>query len=324
MKTTDITKRWFRAFVADDESEMRAALAGTQSITYTQGAAGGYLVPNEFHSDLILGMAQVDPLLDENVVTLVQSNSFSLKPFSVPGWDLSGFAAEKITEANQESAQTVPTAVKKILNGFTYRAQLVASFELEQDDFQPVVDQFSKAMGIGFARGIGRDLILGDGTTGPQGLQNGATDSGVTTGAAGVMDATDIENIFFALNPVYRNALKCAWVMADSTYRMVRKAKDSSNRPLISVVDGQEILMGKRVVVSPSMVTSNPSIPVRGIIFGDLSHYVVRVSMPTLRRSIEAAGMVENGQAMYTGLQRADAKVVDPASNAIVYATLHA
>jgi HK97 family phage major capsid protein len=326
-KNTDITQRWFRALVAGDEIEMRAtvAQAGTQSITYTQGAAGGYLVPTEFHSDLLIGMAQVDPLLDSSVVTLMQSDSFSLKPHSVPGWDLSTFAAAKITEANQQTPQVVPVAVNKILNGFTYRAQLVASFELENDDFQPVVDQFTKAMGIGFARGIGADLIGGDGSTGPQGLLNGATDSGVTTGAGGVIDATDIENIFFALNPIYRNSPKAAWVMADSTYKMVRKAKDSSNRPLISVVDGQEILMGKRVLVSPSMVTFNPSLgSAKGIIFGDLSYYVVRVSMPTLRRSIEAPNMAEKGEALYTGLQRADAKVVDVASNAILYATLHA
>lgn len=327
-KHSDNTKRWFRALITDNQAELRStvAQAGQQSITYTQGAPGGYLVPNEFHDTLILGMAQVDPLLDESVVTLVKSPSATLRPYSVPGWDLSTFTSVKVGESSQQSPQTVPTAVSKILNGFTYRAQLVASIELEQDDAQPVIDQFGKAFSIGHARGIGVDLVNGDGSTGPQGVLTGASDSGITTAAGGVISADDIENIFFALNSVYRNSPKCAWVMSDSTYRMVRKAKDSSNRPLISVVDGQEILMGKRLLVSPSMPTYNPSIgSCKGIVFGDLSYYVVRVSAPTMRRTVETpAADVTKGEAMYISLMRADAKVVDPASNAVLYATLHA
>jgi HK97 family phage major capsid protein len=327
-KHSETTTRWFRALITDNETELRAtvAQAGTQSITYTQGAPGGYLVPNEFHDSLILGMAQVDPLLDDSAVTLVKSPSATLRPYSVPAWDLSGFTSTKVSESSQQSPQVVPTAVNKILNGYTYRAQLVASFEMETDDFQPVIDQFGKAFSIGHARGIGVDLINGNGTSAPQGVLTGATDSGITTAAGGVIDAGDIESIFFALNPVYRNSPKCAWVMSDSTYRMARKAKDSSNRPLISVVDGQEILMGKRVLVSPTMPTYNPSIgSCKGIVFGDLSYFVVRLSAPTMRRAIEApAADVTSGEAMYVSLIRADAKVVDSASNAILYATLHA
>src|SRR5258705_14025271 len=94
------TRQWFRDFLKGMEPEQRGtvALAGTQSITYTAGGAGGYLVPNDFHSDLILGMAQVDPLLDDSAVTLVQCDSFELRPYSVPGWDLSGFTAGKVAE----------------------------------------------------------------------------------------------------------------------------------------------------------------------------------------------------------------------------------
>ena len=327
-KHSDNTKRWFRALITDNEAEMRAtvAQAGTQSITYTQGAPGGYLVPNEFHDALIIGMANVDPLLDENVVTLVKSPSATLRPFSVPGWDLSSFASTKVGESSQQSPQTVPTAVNKIFGGYTYRAQLVASFELEQDDFQPVIDQFAKAFSIGHARGIGVDLVAGNGTSAPQGVLTGATDSTITTAAGGVISSDDIENIFFSLDRVYRQSPKCAWVMNDSTYRMVRKAKDSNNRPLISVVDGNEILMGKRLLVSPSMPAYNPSIgSCKGIVFGDLSYYVVRVSAPVMRRTVETpAADVTKGEAMYVSLLRADAKVVDPASNAVLFATLHA
>jgi HK97 family phage major capsid protein len=320
-------QRWFRALVSDDETELRnVAQAGTQSIIYTQGASGGYLVPNEFHDSLIIGMAQVDPLLDDSAVTLVKSPSATLRPYSVPAWDLSGFTSTKVSESSQQSPQVVPTAVNKILNGYTYRSQLVASFELEQDDYQPVIDQFGKAFSIGHARGIGVDLINGNGTSAPQGVLTGATDSGITTAAGGVISADDIESIFFSLDRIYRQSPKCGWVMSDSTYRMARKAKDSNNRPLISVVDGQEILMGKRVLVSPSMPSYNPSIgSCKGIVIGDLSYFVVRVSAPVMRRTVETpAADISKAEAMYVSLIRADSKVIDPASNAILFATLHA
>jgi Phage capsid family len=62
------------------------------------------------------------------------------------------------------------------------------------------------------------------------------------------------------LDRIYRQSPKCAWVMSDAMYKMVRRAKDNNNHPLISVVDGKEILMGKRALVSPSMPSYNPSI----------------------------------------------------------------
>src|SRR5208282_6652045 len=89
-------EEFFRALVLGQQPEQRGTtmLAGQQSASnQTQGTAGGFLVPTEFYNELILGLAQVDPLLDERVVTMVQSDTFSLKPYGVPGWDLSSFTA---------------------------------------------------------------------------------------------------------------------------------------------------------------------------------------------------------------------------------------
>lgn len=324
---SDFAQRWMAAFVRGTDLPVEARtntdlLAGKQSIVYTQGALGGYLVPQEIHDALIFGLAQWDPFLDADLVTLSESNGFTLKPYTVPGWDLSTFQAVKVAENAQQTPQTIPTATGTILNSYTYRATLDASFEFEDDDFQPTMQQIIAAYAIAFARGIGVDLAIGNGTTAPQGILTGAGNSGVTLASHTSITATDIENVYFSVNRIYRNAPKCAWAMSDAVYELVRKAVDNNGRPLINVVDDKEMLMGKPVYVSPSLPTGSAS---KGIVFGDFSHYVVRVSRMEVTRNLQAPGYVDAAKGLYTGRMRADAKVVDPTNGGtppIVYATL--
>jgi HK97 family phage major capsid protein len=319
----DFCKRWMAAFLTDQPLpvEQRGAdfLAGTQSITYTEGAEGGCLVPQEFHNDVVVGMAQIDPLLDENLVTLVESPTFALRPYTVPGVDLSTFAAAKVTEGAQQNPLTIPAVSGGILNGYTYRATFDASFEFEQDDFEGATATIQRCAAVGMARGIGVDLVSGNGTTAPQGVYTGAANSGHSQLGSDVISYLDIENNYFAVDRFYRASPKCAWLMGDDIYQQVRKAVDNNDRPLINVVGDQELLMGKPVKISPSLDGV-------AFMFGDFSHFVVRISRLALRRSIEANGYVEKGKALYTALQRADAKVFDPTGGSkppIVYATLH-
>ena len=322
----DYAFRWMRDYIRGAEPETRTTdmLAGSQSITAAQGQAGGWLVPSEFHDSVLFGMAQYDPLLDENLVTLVRSPNFSLRPYKVPAWDLSTFAATKVAEGSQQTPLTVPTASNAQLNGYAYRATLDASFELEEDDFQPTINQMAAAFAIAQARGIGADLIDGNGTTAPQGVLTGAHNSGITTANSGTLIYSDFDNIYFAVNRAYRQSKKCAWVISDAVYQMARKAIDGNGRPLISELNDEEQILGKPVLVSPSVPDTAGS---TGIIFGDLSHYVVRVSRMVVTRNLQAPGYVEYGKGLYTARMRADAKVVDPTGGntpPIVYATLHA
>lgn len=318
-------KRWLVDFLKGSQmpQESRATdlFAGTQSISYTEGAAGGFFVPQEISDFVMLGLAQWDPLLDGDVVTLVESKDFSLRPYTQPGWDLSTFAASKIAEGVQQNPQTVPSVATKLLNSYTYRCTLDASFEFEEDTFQPTMDLMQLAYAIGFARGIGVDLAEGNGSTAPQGVINGASNSGISTGSVSSATLNDIESIYFSVDRIYRAMPKCAWVFSDAYYEQIRKATDSVGNPLLKVIKDKETLMGKPVYVSPSMpvATATP-----GIVFGDLSHFVVRVSKMILKRNLQAAGYVENGKGLYTGLLRADSKVVDPTGGTkppIVYAT---
>jgi HK97 family phage major capsid protein len=321
------SRAWFRGLLTDRnfKPEQRGTdmLAGTQSKTWSEGEAGGFAVPTEFFDQVLHGMAQADPLLADDVVTLIPSTSYSLQPMQLSGWDLSTIAASRIEEAQQKNPITVPAVDGDVLNGWTYKLALDASFELEEDAVDRLIAQIQAAYTVGFARGIGMDLVTGTGSSQPQGVLEGAANSSVTTAAATTLSLDDFTKIYFSVNRAYRANAKCAWLMNDATYQLVRQAVDSNSRPLLDIIGDQELLLGKPVLVSPTMPSGAGT---KAIVFGDLSHYVVRVSQMRFHRSLQAAGYVEFGKALYTGLMRADAVVFDPTGGntpPIVYATMH-
>ncbi|MGH9636281.1 MAG: phage major capsid protein, partial [Candidatus Angelobacter sp.] len=173
----------FRGFLsgkpdAELEQELRTsttALAGQQTPVFSSGTAGGVLVPISFAQKVAEGRAAIDPLLDETVVTLIQEPTFTLPPLSIPGWDLSSITAVKVGEAVQHAADIVPAINSDILNKFTYRCTLAGTIEWETDEraYGDAQAALGRAFGVAFGRGIGVDLITGDGSTGPQGVLTG-------------------------------------------------------------------------------------------------------------------------------------------------------
>lgn len=312
----------YRAFVRGSEYEVRDLIAGQQSVSYSQQANGGTLVSAQFYNELIQGLAQVDPLFDEGIVRLIKTDKAGVLP--IPLWDLSGISSQIVSEASSLAAAAAPVAGVKQLNAYSYRTTPIrASFEFEQDSFQPAMDMLMAAFQVGLQRGVGVDLVTGSGVGAPQGILTGASDSGVTTAVAGAVSADDIQNIYFKLNRLYRNQQKTCWLMSDAVYQMVRKAKDANGRPLIDVREDYEQLMGRRIFISPSMPSAPGS---AGILFGDLSYFAVRtVGQATFRRRLQTQ-YIELGEALYTAMLRIDSAVLVPASGtpAIVKATLHA
>jgi HK97 family phage major capsid protein len=304
--------------------------AGQQTVLYSTGLEGGYLVPQEYHDEVQFGMAQYDPLLNKDIVTLLESKDQSLRPYTIPGWDMSTFAAVKVSENAQQIPQTTPPAASGvILGGYKYMSSLPVTNELEEDMYEVTQKLMADAFTVAFARGIGADLILGSGANAPQGVIAGTT-SAYTLAALGVVSLTDIENIYFEVNRFHRASPKCAWLMNDAAYQMTRKAADTVGNPLLKIIKDKETLMGKPVYICPSLPLYNPSLGTQAAgsfcAFGDLSHMYVRVSRLSVSRSTQAAGYAENGKALYRGLMRADAKVFDPSSGAtppIVTAALH-
>lgn len=303
----------FRDFLRGGDIEHRAQTfqAGTNAVTYTAGSQGGILVPVGFNDAVVEGMAATDPLLRDDVSTVITEPDFSLRPMTIPGWDLSQIAAVNIQETLGTKPGVCPQVSAKLTSKYTYRLSLSASLEWEEDEvaYGSAIAAMGRAYGIGFARGIGADLTTGTGGgNGPAGILNGLT-SVYTTANANKITYTDITSVYFSINAIHRQAPKAAWLMTDPVYQMVRNAVDNQGRPLIQVEGDNMLLLGKRVLISPSLPSSVFTV------FGDLSHYHVHRSTMFLRRSLQASGYVEYGMALYQGLLMCDGVLHDPSAS---------
>ena len=312
------------------DQEMRDFLSGTQSIFYTSGPSGGYMVPMSYDSTLREAMAQVDPVLDEKVCSFTMTPTPSLQPQQISGYDLSSIAAQNISEGSQQTGQVIPSVAGAVLaSNKIFRASFGASWEAEED-----IPAFSakivRASGVALSRAIGRSVISGRGsqyTSEIEGLVQLITPT-QRNGTSGKLTLSDITSFYFAVNRFYRAAPKAGWLLSDGCYQLLRNATDNSGRPLIDVEGDTERLMGKPLFVSPSMATAYSSIGLTGaLIFGDLSSIAIRASRPELRRSIENALVdITKGEALWTARCRADATYFDPSGGVtppLVLATIN-
>jgi HK97 family phage major capsid protein len=311
----------FGAYVSGKiaEREYRDWLAGTQSITYTQGAVGGFTVPFVYDGTLRTAMAQVDPVLNGAVTDFTMTDAPTLQPEQLSGFDLSTISASLVGETVQQNPQAIPTVLGAVLrNNLVFKATFAASYEAEIDIPQ-FAEKIVKASGVALARTIGLHVLTGrGGTTDITGITTQMGVPSVTNATSGKLTLADLNNIYFAVNRFYRAAPKVAFLVSDGAYKFIRNAVDNSGRPLIDVIDGQESIYGKPIYLCPSLGAVFSSIGLTGaIIFGDLSHLVVRASRPTLTRSLEQTQAdVTKGEALYIARCRADASYFDPSNGA--------
>ena len=272
-------------------------------------------------------MAAINPLLDPSIVTVIQEPDFQLRPLSVPGFDLSGVAAVKVGETSTYTSSTVPNLNTELMNKWTYRLAFDASIEWDEDAkaYGDPYAALGRACGIGMARGIGLDLVEGNGSTAPAGILAGATDSGVMTASDTALTVDDFANVFFSVNKAYRESPKAAFLVNDAVMKLIRNAKDGSQRPLFPVENDIVKIFGKPVYVCPDLPILNPSVgPGPGdlyagsfCVFGDLSHYYVHASSIMFRRQLQVPGLIEYGKCRYLALMMVDAVVNDPTDGAL-------
>lgn len=289
----------------------------------TSGIAGGFTVPAEFWSQVKNAIAQTSgSLLDPNVVTLDDSGDYSLRGKVFPGWNLTATKAVRVGDSTQTdpNSYTAPPSYAKFTTGFLYRISLPIAVELEDDTQGTIRTALANAFGEAMARGISADLINGTGNGQPQGLLTGAKNVQLSN----TLSVDWLYDLFFSVNARLRESSRAAFILTDSTLNTIRRFTDADGRPLLSLTDDGMRLLGKRVIVSPDIPDSSNTSPAlaASVIFGDLSHYIVRVSRMTVTRTTESGlanglGDISRGECLLSARMRCDATVHD-ASNGVV------
>lgn len=292
---------------------------GDESIAYTNLTSGGPFVPFDYLSKIYEGMSQPDQVLDPKVTDFVMSSSAKLPPMQVSGYDLSSIQAQLTAEASVQNPQTIPTiAGATLAENKIFKVTFAASLEAEED-IPNFPAKIIRAASVALGRTIGQRVLSGKGGSDINGIFyqiNGgvATQQNSTPGS---IILTDINNFYFALDRWYRSQEKTAWLVSDGAYKKLRAAVDNSGRPLLSVEDDKEKLLGKPVYVSPGLSHASIGSITDTIIFGDLSHIVIRAAAMQLQRSINQGQVdITRGEVAYIARMRADATLFDPTAGA--------
>jgi HK97 family phage major capsid protein len=191
----------------------------------------------------------------------------------------------ELTAENTTITQKDMSFGKNTLSAYKYDSGFIlVSWELMSDSVIDLTELIAKQSGIRIGRKVNADfLVTGTGgSTGPTPVLSVAT-LGATTAAAGgtTIAYADLNAIYHAVDPAYREEPGCAWLYSDSFSMAVEALTDTTGRPLvhaalegISQTTAQPTLLGKPVYINQALPAVASAAKVA--LFGDLEKIILR------------------------------------------------
>lgn len=320
--------------------EQRDQLAGSQSITYTQGNVGGYFVPAGFVYDIEKATKYFCPLLDGSIVRVLETATGQVLPYPTSNdtneaWTILGEGAQvsdQGTTPNYPTQGSAPSgqpgnvlAGQITFNAFKGTTGLIrVSLELLQDSAFSIESFLTEAFAVRLGRGYEYYLTNGSGTNQPLGILPAIAASGATPVVAvgssandGVVGNTgansigyaDLVNLIHSVDPTYRRG--AAFMFADSSLRFLRTLLDKFGRPLWvgGVKEGEpDTICGYPYVINQSFPAIAAS--ATSVAFGQWSKFIARKvrDLQVLRLDERFADF---GEVAYVAFSRIDSRLVD-------------
>ncbi len=285
----------------------------------------GFFVPNDFFQGVFAAMKAHDVLFDDDACTVFHHTNG--RPFPVPVVDDTSNIASVVGEAGLQTTVDIAYTNHKVLGAYSYASNRhVVSLE-SFDDLEgtvSVVELFKKVSADQLARGIGADMVNGNGSGKPLGLLPTLVASGITpviasgsstnTGGSETGSTTLGSNDFAAavkqLDDAYLSSSKCAWLMNRRTLMTVASVVSKQGLQMDLVKwdgNGRAFIYGLPVQIAPSM--PNIAASANSVVLGDLSYWATRLIVgydSGIRVIKEAPGLIEKGDIGLKTFVRAD------------------
>lgn len=286
-------------------SEVRAQGVGTDSL-------GGYTVPEGFRATMTETMLAFGGLANlANVITTSTGNDL---PW--PTNDDTGNEGAILAENTVIPEQNI-TLGQRTLGAHMYTSKLVKlSLQLVQDSAFNLEGWLPRKLGERLGRAQAGHYATGTGVAQPQGLTTGATVG--KTGAGGQTTSfifDDLIDLEHSVDPAYRDASRCRYVMSDSALKALRKLKDADLRPLWVPVPAPGMsaqLNGWSYTIDNKMPV--PAASAKSLAFGDFrAGYLIRqvLGMQMVRLGERYMDALQIG---FFGFSRVDAMIDDAAA----------
>ena len=325
-------------------AEKRDQIAGTQSITYTEGSTGGYFVPAGFVYDIEKATKFYAPLLDGSTLRILETATGQVLPYPTSNdtnqaWTVLAEAAQvQSNNGNPSYYDNYPTTGTApsgqpgdvALGHVNFGAWkgttgiIRVSLELLQDSAFSLEAFLTEAFAVRLGRGYEYYLTQGTGSSQPYGIIPAIAASGAVavtaagqpnygsvsgqTGANSIGSA-DLVALIHSVDPTYRKGAK--FMFADSTLASLKKQLDAFGRPLWVpgvAADEPDTLAGHQYVINQSFPAIAASATT--VAFGQWSKFIVRKV-----RDLQVVRLDERfadyGEVAYLAFSRIDSQLVD-------------
>lgn len=322
--TTSEADEHMRAFDRYLRSGDKGILAEYRAQSAGVGAEGGFTVPEAFRQKLTDRVIEFGGLASVSEVISTSGG----EDMRWPTLDDTANSAVIAAENTAPTGGADLVFAEKTLGAFRYIAPgatslpLRVSVELLQDSAFDIQSLVQRKLGERIARAQATDWVQGVGTTEPQGIIAGTTQSAVVTvpftgGAAGTTHG-QLVDVIHTLDPFYRR--NASWVLSDNMLGELRKLRDADGRPLWTpsadsglVTQPGGVLLGHPVVIDSDFddMDTAPALTVtfNGGVFGDIREgYVIR-RVRDLQLIVDPFTRANEGQVQFTLWARADGVV---------------
>lgn len=334
-KLDEVRRQMARA----ENGEQRDQIAGTQSITYTQGNVGGFFVPAGFVYDVEVATKFYAPLLDGNTIRILETASGQVLPYpsandTKQAWSIvgestqvadTGVATNYPTQGTAPSGQPGNVLLGHVnFNAYKGTTGLIrVSLELLQDSAFNIESFLNEAFATRLGRGYEYYLTSGTGVNQPLGilpaiaasgaaavtaLGSASNDGSANTGTNSIGYA-DLINLIHSVDPTYRRGAK--FMLHDNTVRFLKTLLDKFGRPLWvpGVKDSEpDTICGYQYVINQSFPVIAASAVT--VAFGQWSKFIARKvkDLQVLRLDERFADF---GEVAYVAFSRIDSNLID-------------
>lgn len=294
--------------------DIRAAMALPRAAMSTgTPAEGGYTVATEYYRQLEQAMAAFGGMREASTVFQTATGAAMNFPTADATAEEGEIVGENVAAALGETAfGNIAMAVYK------YSSKKIAlPFELIQDSFIDIESYINSLLAVRLGRITNKHYTIGTGTGQPRGIVVASAQGKVgATGQTLTVTYDDLVDLEHSVDPAYRGMPGVGFMMHDSTLKVVRKIKDSQNRPIF--VPGYEQgnpggapdrLLGREIKINQHMPVMAAN--ARSILFGDLRKYHIRDVMDlTLFRMTDSAFTLL-GQVGFVAFMRTGGNLID-------------
>jgi len=314
-----IFAKWLRggdqALSVEDWASYRSSMQNTMSTT--TGSQGGYTVQTEVAKQVLDALKQYGGM--RAVAEVFQTAGGN--PMQYPTSDGTSETGEIIGQNTTATGQDI-TFNTLALNVYKFSSKFVAvPYELLQDSSIDVEAFVTKRLVTRLGRITNTKFTVGagDGSNEPNGVIT-AAGTGVTA-ANGTTQVTAIGydslvDLQHSVDPAYRAAGTCKFMMHDLSVKVVRKIKDTQGRPIF--VPGYEVgspkgapdsILGDPIQVNQDMAVMAAS--AKSIAYGDFSYYKIRDVMDVTMFRFTDSAFTKLGQVGFLAWMRSGGNLID-------------